>query len=180
MGAAVWAEERGGCPAQVHRGRCDDRARVVNSQFFQRLPSSQSSLSPDLSRVAPFSTLIMDTVVPGLPRQLALPGSCQWEALVGDGGGEEGRSQASSNSASLPWTMPPAAEISLQGSQLLRGPLCLQLSLGDSNSFLVPSVCPPAPPHPHHCFLLSLQPRRETISNPIPWESSGAQIMAQN
>lgn len=58
------------------------------------------------SRIAPFSILMVEAVVPGLPCPLAPPGSRAWEALRGDGAGEEGRSRGISNSASPPWAIP--------------------------------------------------------------------------
>lgn len=103
---------------------------------------------PNLFWHRPLSILLMEAVVPGLPCQLALPRSCQWEALVGDSAGEEGRSQGICYSASLPRTIPSAAEKSLQRSQLLCGPLCLCLSLDDFSLLFGPSLCSPQPPPP--------------------------------
>lgn len=100
------------------------------------------------SRIAPFSILMVEAVVPGLPCPLAPPGSRAWEALRGDGAGEEGRSRGISNSASPPWAIPPAAKISLQNPGFCEAHY--------ASSFhwvtLVPSVSPlgalPPPPPP--------------------------------
>lgn len=173
-GVCAWVKEHSCCSTQVYWCCHRYRTGAANSDFFE---SGCPAVSLFCLQIYSSSPHFFALKWGADPHRLGFP----WLKPLKMGVGEKGRGHSISASVSLPCIMKASygRNSSARTSAFARQAhlWTFWLSLGDPSHLLVLFLHTLSS---YLCLFLSLQPRYETFSSPIPQENSGTQNTAQN